>query len=107
MSAEAARIIKGISGRKSAGGLSVMLGTVKNVSPLTIKFDEIGFDISSGLWVNDMLLDCKREGSISSSGTSLPDAKIDLKGSLIVGDRVAGVPAGGSQFVVMCKVVGS
>lgn len=87
MSAEAARIIKGISGRKSAGGLGVMLGTVKNVSPLTIKFDEIGFDISSGLWVNDVLL--------------------DLKDSLIVGDRVAGAPAGGSQFVIMCKVVGS
>lgn len=105
LSAEAARIISKISGRKSTAGTGVLLGTVKAASPLTVKFDEVGFDISTGLLVNSLLLGHQRTGNISSPAMSLPNSKINFDGGLAVGDRVAGVAAGGSQYIILCKVV--
>lgn len=83
MSAEAARIISRISGRKSGAGSGVLLGTVKAVSPLTVKFDEVGFDITTGLLVNSMLLGHQRTGNISSPAMSLPSSKINFDGGLL------------------------
>jgi len=84
LSAEAARIIKKISGKKTSSGLDIMLGTVKTASPLTVKFDDVSFDISAGLLVN-------------------PD--INLREGLKAGDRVAGIPVGGTQYLILCKAV--
>lgn len=105
MSAEAARIISKISGRKQTSGFEPMLGTVKSISPLTVKFDDVGFDVSSGLLVNSLFMGHTRKADISSLVMSLSDAKINFEGGLSAGDRVAGVAVGGTQYVLLCKVV--
>lgn len=105
MSAEAARIISIISGRKQTSGFESMLGTVSAVSPLTVKFDDVGFDVSAGLLVNSMLMEHKREGNIISPAMSLQNSEINFKSGFSVGDRVAGVAVGRSHYVILCKVV--
>lgn len=104
MSAEAARIISRISGRKSNGDTGIMLGTIKSLSPLTVKFDDIGFDVNS-LLVNSLLMKHTRTGDITSHVMGLPDASIHFDGGLSAGDRVAGAAVGGSLYVILCKVV--
>lgn len=105
MSAEAARIISRISGRKQTSGFEPMLGTVTGVSPLTVKFDNVGFDVSAGLLVNSLLMNHKRKGDITSPAMSLPDSEIEFKGGLSAGDRVVGVAVGGTHYVILCKAV--
>lgn len=105
MSAEAARIISKISGRKQTSGFEPMLGTVWAISPLTIRFDGVGFDVSAGLLVNSSFMDHKRKGDITSSVMDLPDSEIEFKGVFSEGDRVVGVAVGGTHYVILCKVV--
>lgn len=105
MSAEAARIISKISGRKQISGFEPMLGTVSAISPLTIKFDDVGFDVSAGLLVNASFMGHKRMGDITSPVMDLPDSEIEFKGALSAGDRVVGVAVGGTHYVILCKVV--
>lgn len=105
MSAEAARIISKISGRKRISGFEPMLGTVQSLSPLTIKFDDVGFEVSTGLLINSLFLEPKKEDDITSVNMNLSDAKIDFKSSLAAGDRVVGVAVGGTHYVILCKVV--
>lgn len=104
MSAEAAKIISKISGRKSSTNTKIILGTVKAISPLTVKFDGIDFDINS-LLINSFLLEHNRTGNASTSSMDLPDLKIQFDGELSIGDRVAGAEVGGSLYVILCKVV--
>ena len=75
MSAEAARIISKISGRKQTSGFEPMLGTVSAISPLTVKFDDVGFDVSAGLLVNSSFMGHKRKGDITSPVMDLPDLR--------------------------------
>ena len=100
MSAEAARIISKISGRKQTSGFEPMLGTVSAISPLTVKFD-----VSAGLLVNSSFMGHKRKGDITSPVMDLPDSEIEFKGALSAGDRVVGVAVGGTHYVILCKVV--
>lgn len=104
MSAEAARIISKISGRKGKSN-GVVLGNVKSVLPLTVTFDDVDFDVSSGLLVNSLFLSHQRTADITTPIVNMPDAKIDYDGVFTVGDRIAALAAGGSQYVILCKVV--
>lgn len=104
MSAEAARIITTISKRKKTTGTAILLGTIQSLSPLTVRFDNINFDITS-LLINPHLLSHTRTGNIYSPVMDLPEATIEIDAELKVGDRVAGVAAGGSWYVILCKVV--
>ena len=82
-----------------------MLGTVLVESPLTVKFDDVGFDVSAGLLVNSLFMGHKRKGDITSPVMSLPNSEIEFKSSLSAGDRVVGVAVGGTHYVILCKVV--
>lgn len=104
MSAEAAKIISKISGRKNSTNTKIILGTVKAISPLTVKFDGIDFDINS-LLINSFLLEHNRTANATSSTMDLLDLKIQFDRELSVGDRVAGMEVGGSSYVILCKVV--
>ncbi len=104
MSAEAARIISIISNRKKTNKTTILLGTIQSLSPLTVKFDDINFNITS-LLINPHLLSHTKTGDIYSPVMNLPDATIEIDSELKVGDRVAGAAAGGSWYVILCKVV--
>lgn len=106
MSAGAAKIITAISKRSKSQeeGSGILLGTVKSLSPLVVKFDGIEFDVNN-LFVNSLLLEHKRVGDIHTSLEMFPDADIDFKNLLAVGDRIIGAAVGGSSFVILCKVV--
>ncbi len=82
-----------------------MLGTVESLSPLTIKFDDVGFEVSTGLLINSLFLEQKKDDDIPSSAMNVSDVKIDFKSSFTIGDRVIGVAIGGTHYVVLCKVV--
>lgn len=104
MSVEAARIITTISKRNKKNGSAILLGTIQSLSPLTVRFDDINFDITS-LLVNPHLLSHTRTGDIYSPVMDLPEATIEIDSELKVGDRVAGAAAGGSWYIILCKVV--
>lgn len=80
MSAEAAKIIQILSKRNSAKERGAVLGRIVSASPLKVKFDDIDFELSSGLLINSAL-------------------------QIKPGDRVIGMAVSGTQYAILCKVV--
>ncbi len=105
MSAEAARIIKRITEKAPVGGSSLVLGTIKSMSPLTLQLDGVDFDISKGILVNASLLSHSRNGSVSGTPVSINNARISMDADLRAGDRVAVAQISNACNVIVCKVV--
>lgn len=104
MSSEAARIIQKISNRKPKEK-KIFLGIIKAISPLTLKLDDIGFDITSGLLVNSSLFENRKTGNIRTQEQTFWDVEISMDSCLKVGDRVVAVQLSNACYVILAKVV--
>lgn len=104
MSSEAARIIQKISNRKPKEK-NIFLGIIKETSPLTLKLDDIAFDITSGLLLNSTLLEHRKTGIIQTQEQTFCDVKINVDSSLEVGDRVVAVKLSNACYIILAKVV--
>ncbi len=106
VSEAAARILAAIARRNNKNKIDtgILLGTVTKLSPFTVKFDDISFDITN-LLINHSLLKHKR------TIAQLPDIEykkeIQLEPDFKIGDRVVGTATSGSLYIIFCKVVQS
>lgn len=112
MSNEAAKILRKVSEKTKGSGNSPMLGTVKSVSPMVLQLDDVSFEITSGILVNEGLLSRSEGGSLNgtasfageSGSISIYNAGYSFSGRLSAGDRVLVIMLDEGCFVIACKV---
>lgn len=102
---EAAAKILGAAARQSSKGRTdtkLILGTITKLSPLTIKFDAINFDVTN-VFINHLLLKHKKIVAQLPDEESKKEVQYDP--DLEIGDRVVGTKLDGTSYIVLCKVV--
>lgn len=113
MSNEAARILRRMKRNLSELGSWPMLGTISSVSPIALQLDDVSFEITSGILVNEGLLKRSEKGSATgyasfrgeSGNISIDNMGYNFSGRLAKGDRVLVNMINESCFVIVCKVV--
>lgn len=112
MSNKAASIIRKISQNTEGSGVQPMLGTIKSVSPLILQLDDVSFEVTSGVLVNEGLLPRTEGGSLRGSASfagesgniSIDKAGYSFSWRLSAGDRVLVIMINEGCFVVACKL---
>lgn len=102
MSDPYSRLLRGLAPQQSDASLTLRLGQVAGISPLSIEM--AGLTLTEGLWVNPELLEQPRQAEFSLPGETLTGS-LTVKKPLQAGDRVVLLSDGDQVFYVLCKVV--
>lgn len=112
MSNEAARILRRMNKNSAGAGNTPMLGTIVKVNPLELQLDDVSFTITSGILVNEGMINRTEAGSLSGSASfagesgriSISGIGYNFHGRLKAGDRVLVNMINESCFVIVCKL---